>query len=319
MKYNKIIAAGMAAALTIVTVMPAYAAITRTQTAADGNTLIYTDNSDNINYPCWIWIDGYCYYYQNAGTILKNTTTPDGYTVDSEGRWALNGTVQTNGYGNYSMGTADYTGKSDDEIWELMKQKLEPVFVNTPAMTMHEGATAWTAKDSIAFEIAHGAIAGNDTTIYHNNTNYGTFVTASIGADWADQADIFEAAAKTIYAAKGPLKEKTIKAVVGDQIGQELFNYIRAHADKKDSGYIIATDENGNPIRGWKETGVNGETDTFTLDPNGPDYKTIYVENHGDGINASTLDLSMWQNRTTDYGKRFSVVYDDGLRIHVYN
>ena len=41
--------------------------------------------------------------------------------------------------------------------------------------------------------------------------------------------------------------------------------------------------------------------------------------NMGDGIYASTLDVSGWQNRITDYGKRFSVDNSRGLEIHVYN
>ena len=46
----------------------------------------------------WQWIDGNCYYLdtqgQNEGALYRNTTTPDGYAVDSEGRWVLNGAVQ---------------------------------------------------------------------------------------------------------------------------------------------------------------------------------------------------------------------------------
>ena len=46
----------------------------------------------------WQWIDGNCYYLdsqgQNEGTLYRNTTTPDGYAVDAEGRWVVNGVVQ---------------------------------------------------------------------------------------------------------------------------------------------------------------------------------------------------------------------------------
>ena len=46
----------------------------------------------------WQWIDGNCYYLdsqgQNEGALYRNTTTPDGYAVDSEGRWVVNGVVQ---------------------------------------------------------------------------------------------------------------------------------------------------------------------------------------------------------------------------------
>lgn len=74
-----------------------------------------------------------------------------------------------------------------------------------------------------------------------------------------------------------------IKAVVGDKIGTELFHYIKLHVNK------IMPDQEWNP------------------------------RNMGDGIYASTLDVSGWQNRTTDYGKRFSVDNSRGLAIHVYN
>ena len=46
----------------------------------------------------WRWIDGNCYYLdsqgQNEGALYRNTTTPDGYAVDAEGRWVVNGVVQ---------------------------------------------------------------------------------------------------------------------------------------------------------------------------------------------------------------------------------
>lgn len=293
---------------------PVYAAVTNRR--ADG--LVYTDNGQNISYPLWIWNNGYCYYYQNAATILKNTTTPDGYTVDAEGRWTVNGVPQTNGYGGYAMGTADYAGKTNDEIWNLMKSKLEPVFL--AGIPMSNGATASILPNEISFDIGTGGVVGNDINVYHNNGVYGTFITATIGNAWSDMVtNITDASSKVIYAQKPYIKEKTMKAVVGDQIGQELFNYIRTHADKTTPGYVIETDENGNLIRGWLDPGVNGEADQFILDPNADGFKMKYVDNAGDGIKAQTLDLSMWQNRTTDYGKRFSVVYEGGLKIHVYN
>lgn len=49
----------------------------------------------------WQWQDvngdgiSECYYYDDNGTMLTNTTTPDGYTVDSNGAWIVNGVVQT--------------------------------------------------------------------------------------------------------------------------------------------------------------------------------------------------------------------------------
>lgn len=49
----------------------------------------------------WQWIDGNgdgtaeCYYFDQNGYMLSATTTPDGYTVNSDGAWTANGVVQT--------------------------------------------------------------------------------------------------------------------------------------------------------------------------------------------------------------------------------
>ena len=56
----------------------------------------------------WQWQDvngdgiSECYYYDDNGTMLTNTTTPDGYTVDSNGAWVVNGVVQTQTSGTAS-------------------------------------------------------------------------------------------------------------------------------------------------------------------------------------------------------------------------
>ncbi len=59
--------------------------------------------NDDGSYPvsCWKWIDGnndgiaesYC--FNAAGYLLVSTTTPDGYQVDANGAWIVNGVVQT--------------------------------------------------------------------------------------------------------------------------------------------------------------------------------------------------------------------------------
>jgi len=52
--------------------------------------------NDNDSYPVngWKWIDGRCYYFDSQGHCLINEVTPDGYTVDGTGAWAVNGVVQ---------------------------------------------------------------------------------------------------------------------------------------------------------------------------------------------------------------------------------
>lgn len=67
------------------------------------DTIGYWYQNDDGSYPvnCWQWIDGNndgvaeSYYFNDQGYILVNTTTPDGYTVDTNGAWIVNGVVQT--------------------------------------------------------------------------------------------------------------------------------------------------------------------------------------------------------------------------------
>ena len=53
---------------------------------------------------------------------ITNGTMPDGYTVDEQGRWTVDGVVQYNGYGSLQVGTyALYAGKDDDMRWLAMR------------------------------------------------------------------------------------------------------------------------------------------------------------------------------------------------------
>ena len=59
-------------------------------------------NADG-SYPVgvWKWIDGnhdgisesYCFI--DSGYLYQNTITPDGYTVNADGAWVVDGVVQT--------------------------------------------------------------------------------------------------------------------------------------------------------------------------------------------------------------------------------
>lgn len=59
--------------------------------------------NDDGSYPVssWQWLDGNhdgvaeCYYFDQTGYMLANTKTPDGYQVNADGAWTVNGAVQT--------------------------------------------------------------------------------------------------------------------------------------------------------------------------------------------------------------------------------
>ena len=327
---KRLLGAVLAGILVVQSVIPTFAAVTGTWLLGD-ETYVKTDNHLKYqNYPCWIWCQGYCYYYQTPGLYLKNTTTPDGYTVDELGRWTENGAPVHNGFGNVKMGTDEYLGKSDDEIWSIMRGKLINTFENAMVQGDYDGPDAdgkqvhfdnytYGYNNDYVWYDYYVSTYGREKNVWHNYQ--GTYLTATLGGSWSDMVgDVNSAVAKAYYAQMPDLVEKEIKIVVGDKIGQELFDYIKPHADKKHSGYIPFYDENGNPVKGRYEFDENWN-DVFIEDPNGWQEKAIWVENgSGNGIDGSKIDLSMWKNRTTDYGKRFDVEpYGNALKIVVYN
>ena len=71
----------------------------------------YWWQNDDGSYPvnCWQWLDGNqdgiseCYYFNGNGYMLSNTVTLDGYQVNGDGAWVVNGVVQTKGRGYYKL------------------------------------------------------------------------------------------------------------------------------------------------------------------------------------------------------------------------
>ena len=70
-------------------------------------------DNGNGTYPAntWQWIDGNndgiaeSYYFNQSGYCLTNTTTPDGYIVNTDGAWTVNGIIQTKAVGASSTGS----------------------------------------------------------------------------------------------------------------------------------------------------------------------------------------------------------------------
>ena len=62
------------------------------------------ENADGSYLTGWNWVDGNgdgiaeSYYFQNDGYLLTNTTV-EGYQVNGDGAWVVNGAVQTKGVG----------------------------------------------------------------------------------------------------------------------------------------------------------------------------------------------------------------------------
>ena len=98
--------------------------------AGDNAARWWYDNGDNTwAANGWRWIDGNqdgvseCYYFDAEGWLLTSTTTPDGYNVNADGAWTVNGIVQ-------SRQTAA-SDEFDNESWDDF-QNAAPVEVQRP-------------------------------------------------------------------------------------------------------------------------------------------------------------------------------------------
>lgn len=247
------------------------------------------------SFPGWMWIDGYCYYFTNPNCTekLTSTTTPDGCQVDDQGRWCVNGAPQYNGYGSYACGTdALYAGKDDAARWATMKDQLEHLYAEnikiadrSPGLALYSGQN-WVQATQGAMTIS-------------NNAN-GRYVEARIYSSWCD--------APNAYGNMGDeLTERTIKLVVGDHVGQELFNDLRAAGEPAIAGgeaYVYNAD---GTIKSEKKLIYDAEFNTSY-------YRDVPVTTSSsttsDGINWGAFPFGKWTNRKTDYEKNFSVYKD---------
>lgn len=71
----------------------------------------------------WQWLDenndgiAECYYFDDNGSKLTGTTTPDGYTVNADGAWVENGAVQTQASSASGAGSNGASGQTGAAGW----------------------------------------------------------------------------------------------------------------------------------------------------------------------------------------------------------
>ncbi len=71
----------------------------------------------------WQWLDenndgiAECYYFDDNGSKLTGTTTPDGYTVNADGAWVENGAVQTQASSASGAGSNSASGQTGAAGW----------------------------------------------------------------------------------------------------------------------------------------------------------------------------------------------------------
>lgn len=68
----------------------------------EGSSWKYQNDDGSFITNNWQWINGKSYCFDANGVMYVNTTTPDGYTVNADGAWTVNGVVQTQTSANSS-------------------------------------------------------------------------------------------------------------------------------------------------------------------------------------------------------------------------
>lgn len=69
----------------------------------------------------WAWLDGNqdqieeCYYFDKFGYMLRDTVTPDGYKVNPDGSWIVDGVVQSRKTSEADTASTDETGAATEE------------------------------------------------------------------------------------------------------------------------------------------------------------------------------------------------------------
>ena len=164
---KKIVALVMAMAMVVGSNMTVFAA------GWQQNATGWWWQNDDGSWPAnsWQWLDGNrdgvaeCYYFDGNGYMLANTTTPDGYTVNADGAWTVNGVVQTKNVGTGNTGVnhgANYdpahplAGQID--AWNLRLRKTS--------------ATAMGTMNVIGTWNVHAMLTGQ-MDMYEEPTGYG--------------------------------------------------------------------------------------------------------------------------------------------------
>lgn len=202
----------------------------------------------------WQWIDGNgdgraeCYYFDQYGYCLMNTTAPDGYTVDANGAWTVNGAVQTKNVGT----TAVSTSKTETTDTSAAKAKLEDL---TPERSTYgqlypfdyeRSGENW--KNAICLNVGNGKVYGQSDYYLGGKYTKLTFRAVPLTKDFSDDStDVFiisnQETGEELYKKKNITSDTNVFTGTVDVTGVD---YLRIYADNEGSkgwfGYILVKD-----------------------------------------------------------------------------
>ena len=104
----------MTGVMTAAAGMTAYAG----QWIQTGDVWRYLRDDGTLQSNGWQWIDGKCYYFDETGNMAAGVTTPDGFTVDADGAWVIDGAVQVMEEDQRQMATLKQTSNTSDNDYD---------------------------------------------------------------------------------------------------------------------------------------------------------------------------------------------------------
>jgi len=201
----------------------------------------------------WQWIDGNndgiaeCYYFDQYGYCLMNATAPDGYTVDVNGAWTVNGTVQVRNVGKSDLNNTEKTVDMTNPKAKLEDMTPErSTYGEYSTLDYERSGENW--KGSICLNVGNGEVYGyND---YYLGGKYSKLTFKAVPYDKSfskDSKDIFiisnQETGEELYKKKNITKETNVFTGTVDVTG---VNYLRLYADNKGSkgwfGYLYVKD-----------------------------------------------------------------------------
>lgn len=142
MKMRHLLGAALAFALGACMTIPAFAGVWK----VDNNGIWHYDYTGRGVQEGWLksqwaWIDGNhdkiseCYYFDAAGNMLANTTV-DGYQLNSQGQWVVDGVVQTK-----TEGVGDVAGQLTTDLLHIVP--TETNYVTAYETAQANGGLTW--------------------------------------------------------------------------------------------------------------------------------------------------------------------------------
>ena len=119
--------------------------------AGDNAARWWYDNGDNTwAANGWRWIDGNqdgvseCYYFDAEGWLLTSTTTPDGYTVNADGAWTVNGIAQS----RQTAASNEFDNESWDDFQNSSSKKTKKTATSRTPDSGSSDSSTGSSEDS---------------------------------------------------------------------------------------------------------------------------------------------------------------------------